>query len=319
MMMTATQAEKPSIMRAFWHGAPLSLYQLLCLRSFIDHGHRVELFTHGDDELNVPSWLERRDAREIFDPGFVLRYRDGFGSGSPSLHSNLLRYAILHRLGGWWIDCDVLLLAPDLPDAPVFIAYQADTPKLCGTSLIKFPAGAGLLEEAMEECLRVSESAVWGQTGPSLLTTLVQKHDLVRLVRPSRTVYPIDWTEIAVLFDPCRTDAVIAQCAQSLAIHLFNEVWRGAGLPSWLGPPSRSFLDRMFQQHDLSSHFTEHMRYAELERWIRNRNDAIVNLEKAADARRTAVQLETQLRTVHQSTSWRVTAPLRMFARLMSR
>jgi hypothetical protein len=34
------------IFRTFWHGAPLSQYQVLCLRSFVARGHRVELFSY---------------------------------------------------------------------------------------------------------------------------------------------------------------------------------------------------------------------------------------------------------------------------------
>jgi hypothetical protein len=90
------------VFRSFWHGSPLSPYQLLCLRSFVDRGHTVEVFTHGR-ELSVPDWVQQRDAHEIFPTDHVLHYQSGFGAGSPSLHSNLFRYMMLQQLGGWWI------------------------------------------------------------------------------------------------------------------------------------------------------------------------------------------------------------------------
>ena len=313
-----THPLQPTTLRGFWHGAPLGPYQLLCLRSFVDHGHRVELFIY-DDDLNIPLWIERRDAREIIDTGHVLRYRSGFGNDSPSLHSNLLRYAMLYRLGGWWVDCDILLLSPSLPETEIFLAYQSEAEQLCGSSLIRLPAGHEMLQDAVDECLRVSEAATWGQTGPSLLTALAEKYGLVDLVHPSARVFPIKWSDISMLFDPDCADMATERCAQSLAVHLFNEVWRGAGIPSWLGPPAGSWLDRKFLRHAFGASFSERMRYPDLARWIRNRNEAIVNLERAATAEDTAARFASQLQAVHQSTSWRLTGPLRAFAKLIGR
>jgi hypothetical protein len=104
-MMDARPASDRQTVRCFWHGSDLGPYQLLCLGSFVRRAHGIELFTY-DTGLAVPDWITRRDANEILPVDRVLHYRSGFGQGSPALHSDLFRYAMLHELGGWWIDLE---------------------------------------------------------------------------------------------------------------------------------------------------------------------------------------------------------------------
>jgi len=80
------------IFRGFWHGRPLSSYELVCLRSVVAHGHRFELFTY-DREILVPDWISRRDAQEIFPTDHVMAYHTGLGAGSPALHSDIFQLA----------------------------------------------------------------------------------------------------------------------------------------------------------------------------------------------------------------------------------
>ena len=107
--------------RFFWHGSPLGPYQLLGMRSFVDRGHSVELFTY-DPTIAVPEWIVRRDANEIWPTDHILTYQDENSRGSFALHANLFRYAMLHRLGGWWIDQDVILLRHELPAQDIFFS-----------------------------------------------------------------------------------------------------------------------------------------------------------------------------------------------------
>jgi hypothetical protein len=82
--------------RGFWHGPPLSPYELLCMRSVVAQGSRFELFTY-DPAILVPEWVCRRDAREILPTDHVMVYRTGRGVGSPALHSDLFRYEMLEH------------------------------------------------------------------------------------------------------------------------------------------------------------------------------------------------------------------------------
>lgn len=255
--------------RGFWHGCQLGPYELLCLRSFVTHGHEIEVFTY-DQEIVVPSWVRRRDAREILPTDHVMRYRTGWwGNGSPSLHSNLFRLALLNQLGGWWVDLDMLLLRADVPDGEYF--YAKSFRDIIWAGALKFPAGHPLCIEAIERIGGVSEeNAQWGETGPRLLTELLAKYGMTAGARQTSDAYPYDYHEIAAIFDPKRCAEARERCAGSSFLHLYNELCCSSGLPRDLGPPIDSFLDRMFIEHDLGISFSHRMTFPQIDRWIGN-------------------------------------------------
>ena len=183
-------SSRPATFRGFWHGSQLGPYQLLCLRSFVAQGHGFELFTY-DAGIDVPDWIARRDAREILPCDHVMVYRSGWGAGSPSLHSNLFRYAMLHRLGGWWVDLDVMLLRPDLPGGEEFFFHNGHGS--IASAVLRFPARDPLLAEAVRRSRAVSEdAALWGQTGPRLIDALVTEHGRRDKAFPPHAGFPLD-------------------------------------------------------------------------------------------------------------------------------
>jgi hypothetical protein len=234
--------------RTFWHGSPLSAYQLLCLRSFVDRGHAVEVFSY-DPSLAVPNGVLCRDADEIWPTDRVMHYQIGFGTGSPSLHSDLFRYAMLYRLGGWWIDMDVVLLRTELPEQPIYFARENTEYIVTGT--LKFPPRHDLLADCVRECAKVGETATWGQTGSRLFEPLVKKYGLEPLAQTYETTYPIPWRQIAILFDPARAEEVGIRCAHASFLHLYNEIWRQSQIPLDLRPPEGSYLDMLVTRHGI--------------------------------------------------------------------
>jgi LPS sulfotransferase NodH len=260
------QSSQPERIRGFWHGSQLGPYQLLGLRSFADRGHRIELFTY-DSTIAVPGWIVRRDANEIFPTDHVLAYQNDLGRGSFALHSNLFRYAMLHKLGGWGLDLDIVLLRPDLPKADIYFAVGSLDPIQATFAAIKFPAGHPALAEAVERCLALGETApLYGETGPDLFTEMVAKHDLAQFGQPMETTYPISALDVPSLFDPDKFDELEDRCANSQFVHLFNETWRRAGIPSYLGPPAGSFIDNLLRKHGLEVPFPR-MKFSDVKRW----------------------------------------------------
>jgi hypothetical protein len=275
--MTAESSNEGQIFRTFWHGGPLSQYQIFCLRSFVARGHRIEVFSY-EDGLAVPDWIVRKDAREILPADRVLHYRSGFGQGSPSLHSNLFRYTMLHRLGGWWIDTDVVLFGSQLSLDPVFFIVEDPHSGRCGTAVLKLPRQHPLLSEAIERCLAMGEAATWGQTGPGLFTKLVNEYQLARYASPQKTAYSIFWWDFAAFFDPDRCDEVRSCCKESTFIHLWNEMWRQAGIPSDSAPPQGSYLDWLINYMDFDIKFRGRLQFVITEegpRFIKDHDPAL--------------------------------------------
>jgi hypothetical protein len=317
--MTPQRATVAQTFRGFWHGPPLGPYQLLCLQSFVAQGHCVEVFTY-DRDLAVPDWITRRDAREILAGDHVLRYRTGLGAGSPALHANLFRYALLHQLGGWWVDLDVVLLHPDPTPDEIFIVFDPRPEPFVGNAIMHFPCGHALLAEAVERCVALGENvAFWGQTGPSLMTELSGKYGLLQLCKPAQLACPVDGFEIAALFDPARCDDIRQRCAASWFLHALNEIWREAGVPRELGPPQGSFLDWLYAEYDCGVKFQERMEIGDVMRWFENRNALVRLLERNRELEWVCRDIATVRDAVLTSTSWRISAPLRGLAHLTRR
>jgi hypothetical protein len=256
------------IFRGFWHGSQLSHYQLLCTRSIVEHGHQFELFVY-DPNIWVPDWICKKDARQILPTDHVMQYQCGWGAGSPSLHSNLFRYEMLHQLGGWWVDLDVMLLRSDLPDGEQF--YFSNGRGSVATAVLRFASQDPLLKEAIQRSRAVPEQrAGWGQTGPKLMSELVETFSRTGLVSPTASAFPIDYHEIPALFDPNGADEVEERCANAFFLHLFNQLCRSAGLPLDAGPPRGSYLDRMLDRYKIKTEFAYRMRHSDIVLWIRN-------------------------------------------------
>ena len=233
---------------SFRHGEPLDAYQLLCLGSFAAHGYRVVLHTY-DPELAVPDWVEAKNAADVLPAERVLRRRLINGQATVTAHTNLFRYALLHQLGGWWTDLDVILLKPDLPQTEMFFAASGQR-DLISTNLLKFPAAHPVLADAIERPAGL-EAAGWAQSGQPLLTALLKQRGLAQLCQPPAPTNPIPWFEVAMLFDPSRAEEVRSHCSKSLALDLHDEVWRGAGIPRELAPPENSFIELALRRHQM--------------------------------------------------------------------
>ena len=109
---SATQREE---VRTFWTGPVLSYYEILSLKSFVATGARVFVYSYEKD-LQVPEGVELVNADDILS-GDVHEFRHANGDKSLALHSDLFRYAVLQRYGGWYADLDIICLNDKLPDA----------------------------------------------------------------------------------------------------------------------------------------------------------------------------------------------------------
>jgi hypothetical protein len=268
----------PQALQTFWHGQAIGAYQLLCLRSFADRGHHVEVFTY-DADLRLPGWIERRNAAEILPREQVLRPLEG---ARFAIHGNLFRYALLHRRGGWWIDPDIVLLKPDLPDEKLFFAGQ-DVFHCTSTGVLKFSKGHPIVKAALDKTLAVGDTvADWEATGALLLTDLIRQHGLDSALRSRDPLGPLSWFEVPDLFDPARRADIERRCDSANFLQLHDDVWRRAGVPHRLGPPEGSMLDVLFKRHNVPDWFSERIDCDELNRWVRHLYQSIDTLQKSS-------------------------------------
>jgi Glycosyltransferase sugar-binding region containing DXD motif len=265
----------PQVMQTFWHGDVISPYQLLCLRSFADRGHQVEVFSY-ESALHLPGWLERRNAAEILPRDKILRPIDG----GLAIHGNLFRYALLNQRGGWWIDPDVLLLKPDLPAADVFFAGP-DAFGLTSTALLRFPKGHPVIKAGLAKALTLDDAvADWEASGAALLTELIRQHGLDPDFHMRRPLGPVSWFDVPALFNPLQCDRLERLCQPEQVLHLHVDAWLRSGVPQRLGPPEGSLLDSLLARHEVMPWFPDRMTFNEVNRWIRHMYECFRSRER---------------------------------------
>jgi len=233
--------------QSFWFGENITQYQRLAMKSFVDFGHRYILYAYR--KFDVPAGVELRDAAELLPEARVFFYGDkaGVGRGSVSGFSNLFRYHLLHRLGGWWVDADVVCLSATVPAQDIFMGWEYED--LIGTAILKFPERHEFVRTLRDLAESAGTDLGWSETGPSLLTRLAREHDLLKLVTPQAQSYPVQSTDALHLIIPAHREMVREKVNGKPFLHLWNEVLRRAVLVGEMAPPAESFIADLFARH----------------------------------------------------------------------
>lgn len=212
------------IIQSLWIGPRLSAMERLCIESFLRNGHEFHLYTY-DQVDGIPAGAQVRDGREILPAERIFFYRE---HNSVSGFSNFFRYKLLLERGGWWVDTDMVCLAPfDFAGDYVFGSeWSKGVPHVnCGA--IRAPAGSEAMAFAWDVCNAKDPAALrWGETGPRLMAEVVERFGLQARVRAPDVFCPIGYMEWRELLDP-RPPALPPQ---AVGVHLWNEMWRREGV-----------------------------------------------------------------------------------------
>jgi tetratricopeptide (TPR) repeat protein len=65
------------------------------------------------------------------------------------------------------------------------------------------------------------------------------------------------------------------RCEGASFLHLYNEVWRRAGIPTYLGPPAGSYLDWLLAKHLPEVRFAAALQLEHIAAWLRNSDRSI--------------------------------------------
>lgn len=225
--MTALAMPPRDIIQSLWIGARLSMMEQLCIHSFLAHGHPFHLYVDGAVQ-GIPAGTVVRDVREILPDAPILRYRSGMGAGSPSLYSDLFRFALLCQRGGWWIDLDVVALCPfPSPKEPV-VGLVRRSRRRTGPvpGVMWFPPEHPVMARCLAACAPDQlEHSRWGDFGPALLARAVEELSLEEAcLHPPDLFYPVDAPRFWDLMRPGPLPS------GSLAVHLWHNLWRHYGV-----------------------------------------------------------------------------------------
>ena len=238
--------------RSFWFGGPLSPLEHLCAKSFLAHGHRFQLYAY-EEVGNLPEGCELLDAATIVPRDRLFLYAHSDHAGTPAGFSNLFRYTLLDRHGGWWVDSDVLCLRSKI-DEPEYVFAMQDK-SYYNVAILRAPRGGLLIRTALERATaRVDAEGAeipFGSIGPNLFTELVPELGFTDRAAERTALYPIPYWEGLRTCDPARRAEVEARVAESTFLHLWTGTFRGAGVPTTARPPAGSYLAEAYERYEV--------------------------------------------------------------------
>lgn len=257
-----------------WIGGPLSWLEQLCLKSFVDRGQRITLFSY-EDIPNVPAGVIHRNGREIIDTDDFIKYeqKDSF-----ALFADLFRlYMIRHCPGMIWVDTDVYCLRPMAYDSDYVMAYELPGEHRVNNAVLGLPADSGILaqmldftsdryavpsflprkrQEAMRRAaargrpVHVSQMP-WGVWGPMMVTHFVHALGLEDHILSLNAFYPITFPDrFKYLRHADLAEGLIT--ADTTALHLWASNKRPIGNNHAGLPPRGSYLEKLVKAHGIA-------------------------------------------------------------------
>lgn len=254
-----------------WIGGSLSWMEQLCLKSFVDQGQKITLFSY-EDIPNVPEGVIRRDGREVIDTDNFLKYekKDSF-----ALFADLFRLHMIARNPGMiWVDTDVYCLRPMDYASDHVMGFELPGEQRVNNAVLGLPADGALLRAMLdytadpfaippfvkprlqEDYRRAAEEGSpvhvsqqpWGVWGPMMLTHFTHAQGLADRVMPLAAFYPVTFPDRLKFL---RSAEVVEKMLspRTTALHLWASNKRELGLRHNGLPPPGSFLDLLVKRH----------------------------------------------------------------------
>lgn len=133
----------------FWLGSSLRFVDRVCLASMVATGAKVALYSYEPID-NVPPGVEHRDAGPVLPLASMRRVNHDYPQIKDHMarlqFSDLFRIALMRAGKGFWLDTDVYLLQPFLPDPSKFYLAHEGGGRL-GVSALYFPHNHPLVTE----------------------------------------------------------------------------------------------------------------------------------------------------------------------------
>lgn len=250
---------------SLWIGESLSFLELLCLKSFVDAGHPVTLYTYGELR-NPPDFCTIKDAREIWDNTDILVHA---GKKSPAIHADLWRIRLLRQTDAIWVDTDAYCHQPFRPVDGYLVGWESaewitngvlrlprDSPALALFDDFLQRANVPPWWDARErrEYLTSAggvdfQTAPWGTTGPRGLTYFMKQTGEARHALPPHVLYPWKVNRKGLAFRlPRYAEAYIQP--DTISLHFYNSGFRRSLAKNTLS--AESFIGQLCKKHQIA-------------------------------------------------------------------
>ncbi|WP_271618037.1 glycosyltransferase [Bradyrhizobium sp. CCBAU 51745] len=223
----------------FWSNVPLSDMSRLSLQSMVRQGHPVRLYTYDNlaaMQARVPSGVMVVDAASLV-PAAI--YQHAVLNSDIRYFSDIFRYAVLHELGGWWLDTDIVLVKPlDFGREHVFSTQWSGVEQghVCVGDVMRAPKGSVHMANLYALSLQrmFSENRVeYGAVGPLLLSEyllVAGGEELQSSILPPSSFNAIDRREVELFAVAGRAGFELLSDPRVTGVHLWGRMWAERGL-----------------------------------------------------------------------------------------
>ncbi|WP_432448875.1 hypothetical protein [Aliiroseovarius marinus] len=258
-----------------WIGGPLSWMEQLCLKSFVDKGQKITLFSY-EDIPNVPEGVIRRDGREIIDTDDFIKYEK---KNSFALFADWFRLHMIHKCPGMiWIDTDVYCHRPMDYDSDYVFGFELPGEHRVNNAVLGMPADSEMLKQVLEftedrfsvapflpkkkqkemqlaaangDPVHITQQP-WGVWGPMMVTHYVHKLKLQPEVQPLDAFYPVTFRDRKwFMHDASKVAAELTE--NTTALHLWASNKRQLGNMHNGLPPKGSYLEKLVKEHGINA------------------------------------------------------------------
>lgn len=242
------------IVKSLWISSTIDDMQILCIKSFLAMGIEFQLYTYNDVH-NIPDGVIIKNANDILDAKFI--FIDN--KQSYATFTDWFRIKLLYDTGGWWVDCDVLLIKPfETVDEYVFATEsfyaQGNLEIRICNAVIKMPQfsniGRNILSKIEEKLSMQSVDDIeWTEIGAGFLKEEIIDNYLEGYVVAPDTFCPNAWNT----FEQASLQENFLLSPDTYTVHLWNNMWRWNNLQPLVNLKENSLLAKAVQQLALSN------------------------------------------------------------------
>lgn len=143
------------VVSGLWMGSELPFLAELCIRSYIFHGAKFQLFCYKQCD-NIPDGTIIRDANDIIDAQFIFKS----ANGGLKQFTDWFRNKFLYENGGVWTELDIMCISPNIPTGKdIWFSFQEEG--IISDRVIAFPVKHPVMQYLYQLCEDPANDAPW--------------------------------------------------------------------------------------------------------------------------------------------------------------
>lgn len=242
----------------FWEGE-LGILEKSCIKSFIDHGFQVKLWSYNNLQVDG---AESCNANTVLNYHAIkdLCYHDDLNGktntqSSLAAFSDIIRIALINKVGGgWWFDTDCFCLRPSVEfeklrgDYKLCAGIQHDDYIATGVLYIDSEYSKRYMNDLMRFLYSMKgKKKGWGVFGPDFLMRFVKSYSDKVGIFPKEYFYQIRWDEFDYFVDPSLCNEAKERLKDSYVSHIYTTPFNTRNLDKNTYHPEGCLLDEFYK------------------------------------------------------------------------